>query len=495
MSQNSKSIPVDLNSPPNGSTDTYPQTRPQSSYHREEFSLSSPIEPNNHPWWAESDYIPPYIQHFVEANAGLSLVCAAQLFFALMNVTVKYFISSTDISIPSLILVRQGITVAGCVFTLHYLGEPNPLLGPPEMRRLLLARGLFGTGALVSTYESFQGLSVSDTTAIQFLTPSVLVVLGYLILREKTTRRELIAGFLCLCGVLLVSRPPFLFGDLEQEVEVPPGRVNLPGNNAGEEHKVISRAAGVAWAFASVFGSSFACRSPTHLQHENKIKILKRHRSDYSSYRQTGSCSPFYGLLCIHVLHWDITVRPFSCPSRPISSGALAEENSVVLFVPGQGKMPNSFKGFFFIILIGVCSCPPAPPSLSFPSLLHSERTVKIQSDSLQIFGFIGQTLLTLGLQREKAGRASLAIYTSVFFAIVLELVIFHTFPSLLSLVGVSIILTSGFWVAVSHSSLHFSRRFSPFSWIIAPLPFSLQFGASTLSSGRYEGRASLEWC
>lgn len=28
--------------------------------------------------------------------------------------------------------------------------------------------------------------------------------------------------------------------------------------------------------------------------------------------------------------------------------------NSVVLFVPGQGKMPNSFKGFFLILLIGV---------------------------------------------------------------------------------------------------------------------------------------------
>lgn len=64
----------------------------------------------------------------------------------------------------------------------------------------------------------------------------------------------------------------------------------------------------------------------------------------------------------------------------------------------------------------------------------------------------MGQTLLTLGLQREKAGRASLAIYTSVFFAIILELVIFHTFPSLLSLVGVSIILTSALYVAVSPS-------------------------------------------
>lgn len=312
MSYNTKPSPVNSGSSPNGSTDPYPQpshSHSPSSYSGRELSLSSPVEPVNHPWWAESDYIPPYIQQFVEANAGLSLVCAAQLFFALMNVTVKYFISSTDISIPSLILVRQGITVIGCLCTLHYLNEPNPFLGPPELRGLLLARGLFGTGALVSTYESFQGLTVSDTTAIQFLTPSVLVVLGYVILREKTTRRELIAGFLCLIGVLLVSRPPFIFGDLEQEVEVPPGRVNLPPGPNGEgegDHKVISRAAGVAWAFASVLGSSFACESTSY--RGSRTARLTCHRSDHSSGRKAGSCIAYYGLLCLHMLYRDITV-------------------------------------------------------------------------------------------------------------------------------------------------------------------------------------------
>lgn len=216
------------------------------------------------PWWAESAYIPPYVQQFVEANAGLSLVCAAQLFFALMNVTVKYFISSTDISIPSLIFVRQAITVIGCLVTLHYIKEPNTILGPPDVRMLLLMRGLFGFGALVSTYESFQGLSVSDTTAIQFLAPSVLVILGYIFLREKPTVRELVAGALCLFGVMLVSRPPFIFGDLEQEVEVPPGRVNLPGGqDEAEDGMTITRAAGVAWAFCSVMGSSIACKLNT----------------------------------------------------------------------------------------------------------------------------------------------------------------------------------------------------------------------------------------
>jgi len=99
--------------------------------------------------------------------------------------------------------------------------------------------------------------------------------------------------------------------------------------------------------------------------------------------------------------------------------------------------MPTTLKELFFIILIGV------RPAVYFAS------TSSYVSDC-QIFGFCGQTFVTLGLQREKAGRAGLAIYTSVFFAIILELFIFHTLPSFLSLVGVSIILTSAAWVAVS---------------------------------------------
>ena len=228
---------------------------------------SSRSEPSTLPWWAETDYLPPYVQRFIEANVGLCLVCASQLFFVLMNVTVKYFISSTKISIPSLILVRQAMTSFGCITTLYYLQNPNPILGPPEIRRLLSFRGMLGTGGLVTTYQSFRGLSVSDTTAIGFLTPTCLMILGFLVLKERPTRREIVSGLLCLGGVMLVSRPPFLFGHLAEDgdVEVPPGRVNLPGQADEDLPNRSSRAVGVTYAFGSVFCSSMACQYiPVH---------------------------------------------------------------------------------------------------------------------------------------------------------------------------------------------------------------------------------------
>ncbi|KAF8057617.1 drug/metabolite transporter superfamily [Lyophyllum atratum] len=65
------------------------------------------------------------------------------------------------------------------------------------------------------------------------------------------------------------------------------------------------------------------------------------------------------------------------------------------------------------------------------------------------VFGFIAQVLLTMGLQRETAGRASTAVYTQVVFAAVLERIFFQTTPSILSVIGTVIIITAALYVAV----------------------------------------------
>lgn len=58
--------------------------------------------------------------------------------------------------------------------------------------------------------------------------------------------------------------------------------------------------------------------------------------------------------------------------------------------------------------------------------------------------------LLTFGLQREKAGRATLASYLSLFYSLVFEFVLFHTIPPFLSILGATIIISAAVWVAVS---------------------------------------------
>jgi len=66
------------------------------------------------------------------------------------------------------------------------------------------------------------------------------------------------------------------------------------------------------------------------------------------------------------------------------------------------------------------------------------------------IFGFVAQILLTLALQRETAGRSSLAIYTQIVFAAILEKIVFDVVPSALSITGTLLIIVSAIYVVLT---------------------------------------------
>ncbi|ODN78962.1 hypothetical protein L202_04477 [Cryptococcus amylolentus CBS 6039] len=351
--------------------------------------------------------LPPGLVYFVSQNVGLTLVAIAELFFVLMGLTVKYFLSNTEISTFTLIFVRMGITWIFCVISLWLVKrDPNPLLGPPGIRSILVLRGLFGYFGLLAGYQALRGLTLSDSLAIQFLAPSFTAFLGFVFLHEKLSRKEVIAGFLCFLGVLLVSRPRFLFGDVsEEKSHHGGGRLDLPPAPGGEEDGVqeIARSAAVAWACVAIVGASLA----------------------YTTIRWIGKQA--------HALH-SISYFSIMCT---VASGFW------LLVRPEPIAWVHSVSDLFFILTIGV-------------------------------FGFAAQTFLTLGLQREKAGRAGLAIYLQVVFSLILEFVIWGTIPSLLSALGTGLILCSAFWAAFSSTpkrenakptdpeALPFSREPSP---------------------------------
>ncbi|OCF38767.1 hypothetical protein I317_07448 [Kwoniella heveanensis CBS 569] len=363
------------------------------------------------------ELLPMTARNFISQNIGLSLVACAQLFFVLMNLTVKYFLSTTPISALTLIFVRMGITAFFCVGSLLFVvKDENPVLGPKGVRMMLFLRGFCGFVGLLAGYQSLRGLTVSDSVTIQFLTPSVTALFGYLFLKEKMTWREVVAGLFCLSGVLLVSRPPFLFGGegnngeiLEPDegsggtrLNLPPAPV-LPGEGDTEGIVTPSRSVSVLWALVLVLATSSAMITIRKIG--KKANAL--HSIGYFSYLCTICCG------------FALLVDP-----RPL-------------------VWVKSTKEAFLIVTIG-------------------------------IFGFTAQTFLTLGLQREKAGRAGLATYLQVVFALVLEFLLWQTIPSFLSTLGTAIILTSAFWAARSSTkplqkakptdpeSLPFSRSPSP---------------------------------
>lgn len=83
-------------------------------------------------------------------------------------------------------------------------------------------------------------------------------------------------------------------------------------------------------------------------------------------------------------------------------------------------------------------------PFLSFPILMLG----------VGVSGFMGQLCMTLGLQRESAGRASLGLYVQILFATAAEKLVFHTNitdKSWMGTLGTIIILGSAAWVLVSY--------------------------------------------
>ncbi|KAF8227145.1 hypothetical protein L208DRAFT_1405882 [Tricholoma matsutake] len=66
------------------------------------------------------------------------------------------------------------------------------------------------------------------------------------------------------------------------------------------------------------------------------------------------------------------------------------------------------------------------------------------------IFGFIAQVLLTMGMRCETVSRSTMALYSQVVFAMLLERIFFKSYPSALSLVGTLTILTSALYVALT---------------------------------------------
>ncbi|KAG1865002.1 hypothetical protein DFJ58DRAFT_771948 [Suillus subalutaceus] len=112
-----------------------------------------------------------------------------------------------------LIAVRMGITLACCVLYMVAMKIPDPFLGPKGVRLLLVNRGLCGFFGLFGMYYSLQYLSLADATVLSFLAPLSAAIGGYIVLKEPYSKHEAFAGIVSLLGVILIARPPFLFGN------------------------------------------------------------------------------------------------------------------------------------------------------------------------------------------------------------------------------------------------------------------------------------------
>ncbi|TFK38436.1 hypothetical protein BDQ12DRAFT_683659 [Crucibulum laeve] len=307
-------------------------------------------------------------KEWYDNNTGLLLIVGAQGFFSSMDLAVKKLHGiDPPVTTLQLIFVRMSITYICSIVYMLATRIPDPWFGPKGLRMLLASRAFFGFFGLFGLYYSLQYLSLSDATVLTFLTPMCTAVSGALFLKERFVPKHALAGLISLCGVILIARPEFIFGEASKS----------PGG--AERGTPAERLGAVGISLIGVLGATGA----------------------YTTIRAIGTRS--------HPLH-----------SMAYFSASCVVVSSIAMFVTETPFIvPTKVDWLVMLLMIG-------------------------------FFGFFGQILLTMGLQRETVGRGSMAVYTQVIFANILEQMFFHTIPSILSVIGTLMIVVAALYVALT---------------------------------------------
>jgi drug/metabolite transporter (DMT)-like permease len=150
-------------------------------------------------------------------------MAAAAFFFSIMSVLVK--VAGERLPTQQVVLARAAVGAILSWVTLRARGVS--IVG--HNRRLLLLRGVLGYIALSCFFFALTRLPLADATVIQYTNPVFTAILAAIFLSESIRRRDGLLTLLSLAGVVLMARPGFLFGGLEQRLDPTAVAIALAG--------------------------------------------------------------------------------------------------------------------------------------------------------------------------------------------------------------------------------------------------------------------------
>ncbi|XP_041271789.1 solute carrier family 35 member G1 [Onychostruthus taczanowskii] len=111
-----------------------------------------------------------------------------------------------------------------CVFQMAFVVPgliyyKTGFLGPKGKRIFLFFRGFLGSTAMVLLYYAYQVMPLADATVITFTSPVFTSLLAWIFLKEKYTLWDVLFTLFAVAGVILIARPPFLFGSRVTGIE------------------------------------------------------------------------------------------------------------------------------------------------------------------------------------------------------------------------------------------------------------------------------------
>jgi drug/metabolite transporter (DMT)-like permease len=141
-------------------------------------------------------------------SLGMRYMAAGALAFSVMSLLVK--VAGQRLPSQQVVMVRAIITAVLSAWAVRHARVG--WWGSREKRGLLVLRGIVGFTALSCFYHSIVHLPLADATVIQYTNPVFAGLLAVPFLGERLRRREVVSVLVSMAGVVLVMRPPILFG-------------------------------------------------------------------------------------------------------------------------------------------------------------------------------------------------------------------------------------------------------------------------------------------
>ncbi|KAK3304059.1 uncharacterized protein B0T15DRAFT_512260 [Chaetomium strumarium] len=361
--------------------------------------------PYTHPLQTRRAAIAQCLRRFWADNRAVLLVGVSQFFGALMNLAAKLLEMESGMRPMQILFARQSMTTALSCLYMWWNMIPDFPLGPRGVRGVLLIRGISGFFGIYGMWFSMRYLPLAEATVITFLAPMLSGYMCDLLLKDPFTRREQLASFIAIAGVVLIARPTSLFGSGHSD----DGGV-LPADQTNST--IIPE---IPTVFARVAGAGTNETEPTPAQRLLAIMV--------ALVGVLGAAGAYTAIRCIGKrAHPLITVTYFSACSTVVSTVAL-------LVLPHVGW-----------------------PDMNFAGLLLSSAYEWFLLLSLGTCGFVMQFIMTAGLggsDGRNANRATAMTYTHMLFAAAFDRWVFDHRMGVVSVVGCGLIVGSALWAAL----------------------------------------------
>ena len=148
-----------------------------------------------------------------KSSLGLFLTTASGVLFAIASLFVK--LSNT--TIPAFEIVFFRLVIQTLLVLPAAVWAKADLLGKKEHRPYLICFGAVNFASISCIYGSFTKLPLGDATVCISTTPIFTAFLAYVFLKESWHIFDAVATFVCIVGVVLITRPTFIFGTSGKE--------------------------------------------------------------------------------------------------------------------------------------------------------------------------------------------------------------------------------------------------------------------------------------